>query len=248
MTDGRGGAIMKYQRVLLKLSGEALTGGGSEPMSADVLDYLADEIHTVIRAGVQLGVVVGGGNIFRGATGAGRGIDRVTGDYMGMLATLINCLALADRLDRRGCPCRILSPFALPQATEPASAENARRAMGEGRVVLFAGGTGNPFFTTDSAAVLRALESGCQAVLKATKVNGVYDRDPNKDPSARFLPRLSYREAVEQRLGVMDLAAFSLCLEHDLPIIVFDITQPGNVLKAVRGEAVGSLIDRDGAR
>jgi uridylate kinase len=244
----RGEAQVKYQRVLLKLSGEALMGGGREPWSGDFMDYLAAEIRSVHDAGIQLGVVVGGGNIFRGSAGAIRGVDRVTGDYMGMLATLINCLALADRLERHGCSCQILSPFPLPQSTRPASADNARQAMENGRVVLFAGGTGNPFFTTDSAAVLRALESGCQAVLKGTKVDGVYDRDPGKDPAARFLPRLSYREALEQRLGVMDLAAFSLCLEHDLPIVVFDITRPGNVLQAALGAAVGSLVDRDGGR
>lgn len=234
---------MKYQRVLLKLSGEALMGAGSDPFDSRFVDYLCDEIAGLHRRGVELGIVIGGGNIFRGLAGAAQGVDRVSGDYMGMLATVINCLALASALRQRDIPCAILSPFPMPQVAGAVSAANARQELAAGRVVLFAGGTGNPFFTTDSAAVLRALEAGCQVVLKATKVDGVYDRDPLKHPDAVFLPRLTYAEALAKRLAIMDQTAFSLCQEHGLPIIVLNIHQPGNILRALEGEAVGSLVD-----
>jgi uridylate kinase len=234
---------MKYQRVLLKLSGEALMGTGTDPFDALFVDYLAGEIAELHRRGVELGIVAGGGNIFRGLAGAARGVDRVSGDYMGMLATVINAVALASVLRQRDIPCSILSPFPMPQIVQVVSSGSARQELAAGRVVLFAGGTGNPFFTTDSAAVLRALEAGCQVVLKATKVDGVYDRDPLAHPDAVFLPRLTYAEAMDKRLAVMDQTAFSMCRENNLPIIVLNIYQPGNMLRALTGEPVGSLVD-----
>jgi uridylate kinase len=234
---------MKYQRVMLKISGEALMGSGSDPFDARFVDYLCVEIAGLHRRGVELGIVAGGGNIFRGLAGTAQGVDRVSGDYMGMLATVINCVALASALRQRDIPCTILSPFPMPQIAGSVSAANARQELAAGRVVLFAGGTGNPYFTTDSAAVLRALEAGCQVVLKATKVDGVYDRDPLKHPDAVFLPRLTYGEALAKRLAILDQTAFSLCQEHGLPIIVLNIHQPGNILRALEGEAVGSLVD-----
>ncbi|MBP7866685.1 MAG: UMP kinase [Acidobacteria bacterium] len=232
-----------YGRVLLKVSGEALQGKTTEPFDPEFLDYLGNEISEVAELGYEVGIVVGGGNIFRGLSGKDFGVERVTGDYMGMLATLINCLAISEALNRKGCKTRVLSPFFLPQVSDAVSWVNARQALEEGFVVLFAGGTGNPFFTTDSAAVLRALEAGCRVVLKATKVNGVYDKDPSMNPDAVFMPRLTYDEALSRNLGVMDATAFSLCREHHLPIVVFNIFEPGNIRRAVMGERVGSLVN-----
>lgn len=237
MTSG-----FKYRRVLLKISGEALMGQGSGPFDPSFLEFLASEIAAARQAGLELGIVTGGGNIFRGLSGTGQGVDRITGDYMGMLATLINALGLSSFLKAKQVPCRILAPIPYPQIAEPACAANARRAAGEGLVVLFAGGTGNPFFTTDSGAALRALELGCDALFKATKVDGIYDRDPVRHPEAVFLPRLSYDEALRRQIGVMDQAAFSLCRDHQIPIVVFNIHQPGQLLRAARGEPAGSLV------
>jgi uridylate kinase len=237
-------ASLKYRRVLLKISGEALSGGGT-PFNPQFLDYLSDEIVQVSRLGVQLGIVTGGGNIFRGQTGTHLGVERVAGDYIGMMGTVINALLLASCLRNKGCAAQILSPFDLPQFAVRACAETARQYLSEGRIVLFCGGTGNPFFTTDSAAVLRALESGCEAVLKATRVRGIYERDPEKYPDAQFIPHLSFDEAITRDIRVMDQTAFSLCREHHLPILVFNIHTPGNIQRALCGEAVGSIVDSD---
>jgi uridylate kinase len=236
-------ASLKYRRVLLKISGESLAGGGTAPYDPQFLDYLSGEIAQVAALGAQLGIVTGGGNIFRGQTGTQLGVDRVAGDYAGMMGTVINALLLASCLRAKNCVAQILSPFDLPQFAGRACAEVARRYLSEGQIVLFCGGTGNPFFTTDSAAVLRALESGCEAVLKATRVRGIFDQDPEKNSAARFIPHLSYDEAITGDIRVMDQTAFSLCREHNLPILVFDINTPGNIRRAVCGEAVGSLVD-----
>jgi len=232
----------KHRRILLKLSGEALLDESGAPFSAGFLAYVAGEIAELHRLGGQLALVLGGGNIFRGLGGTAQGVDRISGDYMGMLATLINCLALAPFLRRLGVPCTVLSPFPVHQVSEPISANALRRVLDAGAVALCAGGTGNPFFTTDSAAVLRALEAGCDVVVKATKVDGIYDRDPVKHPDAVLLPRLTFEEAVRRRLGVMDQAAFDLCQENRLPIIVLNAFVAGNLLRAMRGDAVGSLV------
>jgi len=234
---------LKYRRVLLKISGEALMGEGGAVHDPHFLDYLGEEILQVTRLGTRLGIVTGGGNIFRGQTGTARGVERVAGDYAGMMATVINALLLSDCLRNKGCATQILSPFDLPQFSLRASAENARHFLAAGQVVLFCGGTGNPFFTTDSAAVLRALEAGCDAVLKATRVKGIYEQDPEKHPSARFIPHLTFDEAIARDIRVMDQTAFAMCREHNLPIIVFDIHTPGNIRRAVCGETVGSVVD-----
>jgi len=232
-----------YKKILLKISGEALMGKGSDPYDASFLEFLADEIVEIYRLGVMIGIVAGGGNIFRGLSGTQCGVERIAGDYMGMLATLINSLALSSVLKSRGCPTQILSPFPISQIADISSSLNARQAMEDGLIVLFSGGTGNPFFTTDSAAVLRALEAGCQVVLKATKVDGIYDCDPVQNPKATFIPHMTYEEALSRDIRVMDQTAFSLCRENNLPIKVFNITKKGNIRRAVTGEGVGSLVD-----
>ncbi|MBN2430760.1 MAG: UMP kinase [Acidobacteria bacterium] len=236
-------ASLKYQRVLLKISGESLLGSGTAPHDTRFLDYLSEEITQVSRLGAQLGIVIGGGNIFRGQTGTALGVERITGDYAGMMATVINALLLASSLRSKGCATQILSPFHLPQFSTLATAQNARQFLSAGQLVLFCGGTGNPFFTTDSAAVLRALESGCEAVLKATRVRGIFEQDPEKHPSAKFIPHLSFDEAIARDIRVMDQTAFAMCREQNLPIIVFDIQTPGNIRRAVCGETVGSIVD-----
>ncbi len=230
-----------FRRVLLKVSGEALKGKSADPFDPAFLEYLAGEIRSVVDEGFEVGVVVGGGNIFRGLGGEQRGVERVTGDTMGMLATAINCLALSDALERAECPSVVFSAFPFPGALAM-SANAARAALDDGIVVLFAGGTGNPFFSTDSASALRALETGCDALLKATKVDGVYDKDPVRYPDARFLRRVSFDEALSRDLKVMDAAAFSLCRDNGMPILVFNIFEKGNILKAVKGEEIGSVV------
>ena len=237
-------AELRYRRILLKLSGEALTGAGSG-IDPAVLDRFAAEIHELAQAGVQIGLVVGGGNLFRGAGLAAAGMDRVTGDYMGMLATVMNALAMQDALRRQGSEARVMSALAIAAACEPFSRERALRHLDKGRVVLFAAGTGNPFFTTDSAASLRAIEIDAEVMFKATNVDGVYSADPKKDPSAERFERLSYDEALRRQLMVMDHTAIVLCRDHDMPLMVFNIHEPGNLLRAVRGEAVGSLVVKE---
>lgn len=231
-----------YRRVLLKLSGEALQGERKYNIDPDVVKTLADELAAAHSLGVQLALVVGGGNIFRGSSAARLGIDRVTGDLMGMLATVINALALQNALELIGIPTRVLSAIEMRQIAEPFIKRRAVRHLEKGRIVLFAGGTGNPFFTTDSAAALRANEIGAQAMLKATKVDGVYNADPHKDKTARRYDTLSYHEILLHDLKVMDSTAASLCKDNKVPIIVFDISKPGNIVRAVCGEKVGTIV------
>ena len=232
----------KFSRVLLKLSGEALGGAGGVGISPEAVHHLAEQIREVRELGVQVVVVVGGGNIFRGLPGSERGIERATGDYMGMLGTIINALALQDALEKLGCPTRVQSAIAMAQVAEPFIRRRAVRHLEKGRVVIFGGGTGNPYFSTDTAAALRANEIGAEVILKATKVDGVYDCDPKKNPGAKRFTEVSYLDALQQRLQVMDSTAFSLCMDNKMPIIVFDFFKPHNLRRAVSGEKVGTLV------
>src|SRR5690625_336502 len=231
----------KYERILLKLSGEALgkEGVGIDP---DILDRMAGDVGRLLELGVQLGLVVGGGNLFRGAALQAAGLDRVTGDHMGMLATVMNALAMRDALDRAGIPARVMSAIPMTGVVDDYDRRDAVQALERGEVVVFAGGTGNPFFTTDSAACLRGIEIGAQLVLKATKVDGVYSADPLVDPGAEKFSRLTYDEVLERKLEVMDLTAICLCRDHDLPLRVFAMDQPGALLSIATGGAVGTLI------
>jgi len=232
----------KFSRILLKLSGEALGGEGGMGIDAAALRHMAGQICEVRELGVQVVVVVGGGNIFRGLPGSERGIERATGDYMGMLGTIINALALQDALEKLGCPTRVQSAIAMAQVAEPFIRRRAVRHLEKGRVVIFGGGTGNPYFSTDTAAALRANEIGAEVILKATKVDGVYDCDPKKNPGAKRFTEVSYLDALQQRLQVMDSTAFSLCMDNKMPIIVFDFFKPHNLRRAVSGEKVGTLV------
>jgi len=239
MGDGDG---LRFRRVLLKLSGEALMGAGSFGIDAEVVRVLSDELAAVHGLGVQLALVVGGGNIFRGVQAASAGMDRVSGDHMGMLATLINSLALQDQLEKRGVQTRVMSALEIRQVAEPFIRRRAIRHLEKGRVVLFGAGTGNPYFTTDSAAALRGLEIKAEVLLKATRVDGVYSADPAKDPKATRFPRVTYQEVLERGLKVMDAAAISLCQENKLPIVVFDIRREGNIRRVIAGEPIGSIV------
>jgi len=241
-----GARPLRYRRVLLKLSGEALLGGEAVGISPAVLDKFAEQIDGVRKLGVELAVVVGGGNIFRGASGSSEGLDRVTGDHMGMLATLINSLAVQDVLERRGIATRVLSALDMRQIAEPFIRRRAIRHLEKGRVVILAAGTGNPYFTTDTAAALRALEVKAEVLLKATRVDGVYSADPVADPSAKFLKHVSYLEVLNQGLKVMDTTAVSLCMDNGLPIVVFNVTHSGNFRRIVLGEEIGSLVSGRG--
>ncbi|GMQ89751.1 MAG: UMP kinase [Gammaproteobacteria bacterium] len=231
-----------FRRVLLKLSGEALMGGGNYGIDRAVLDRIAGELKDVVDTGVQLGVVIGGGNVFRGVAPAAEGMDRTTADHMGMLATVINALALRDSLSRAGTGAHVQSAIRMDQVAEPYVRQRAIGYLEKGRVVLFAGGTGNPFFTTDTAASLRAMEIGAEIMLKATKVDGVFSADPVRHPGARRYDVLSYDQALEQRLGVMDATAIALCREQNLPVRVFNINKPGSLLRVVLGENEGTLM------
>jgi uridylate kinase len=231
-----------YQRVLLKLSGEALMGDQRFGLAPDVVARLADEIRDVHALRVQTAIVLGGGNIIRGVSAAAQGIDRVAGDHMGLLATVINGLALQDALEKRGVTTRLMSAVEMRQIAEPFIRRRAIRHLEKGRVVIFVGGTGNPFFTTDSAAALRANEIHADVLLKATKVDGVYDADPSREATARFLKTLSYRAALQAGLQVMDAAAIALCMENGIPIKVFNLRVKGNIERVVRGEDIGSLV------
>ncbi len=233
---------LHYQRILLKLSGEALLGKAEYGIDPDVLRRIASEIAEVHAAGVQVGVVIGGGNIFRGAGLAAAGMDRVTGDHMGMLATVMNALALQDALEKLGAKVRVMSAIRINDVCEDFIRRRAVRHIEKGRIVVFAAGLGNPFFTTDSAAALRAVEIGAQVLLKATKVDGVYDADPACHRNAHRYDTLSYDEVIERKLAVMDTAAFALCRDHDLPIRIYDLGHPGNLMRIVRGEPVGTLV------
>jgi len=233
---------LKYRRVLLKLSGEALAGEKGFGIDPPVVDRITDEVKRVHEMGVALGLVVGGGNIVRGTTASRQGMDRVTADYMGMLATIINAMAVQDMLEQKGVETRVMTAIRMEELAEPYIRRRAIRHLEKGRVVLFAGGTGNPYFSTDTAAVLRAIEIEADVIIKATKVSGVYSADPIKDPNAEFLPILSYQDVVTRELGVMDGPAVSLCKDNDLPIIVLNLNESGSVAAAIRGETIGTLV------
>ena len=232
----------KYQRILLKLSGEALGGDTGTGIDGESVTDMARQIREVRELGVEVVVVIGGGNIFRGLQGSERGIERATGDYMGMLATVINALALQDALEKQGVATRVQSAITMHQVAEAFIRRRAVRHLEKGRVVIFGGGTGNPFFSTDTAAALRANEIGAEVILKATKVDGIYDSDPKKNANAKRYTQLSYLEALQRQLKVMDSTAFSLCMDNKMPIIVFDLFKPHNLRKVVMGEKVGTLV------
>jgi uridylate kinase len=234
-----------YHRIVLKISGEALAGAQGYGIDPDTMGRIAGEICEVAGLGVQVAVVIGGGNIFRGLAASAGGMERATGDYMGMLATVINALALQDAIEKGGVPTRVLSAIEMRAVAEPYIRRRAIRHLEKGRVVVFAAGTGNPFFTTDTAGALRAVEIGAQAILKATKVDGVYTADPARDPAAVRLPRLGYIEVLNRGLQVMDATAISLCMDNKLPIVVFDLTRKGNIRRIVTGEPVGSVVTAD---
>lgn len=238
----RGEPGLRYRRVLLKISGEALAGERGFGIEPRVVDQLTDEIKSLAEMGVSIGVVIGGGNIVRGAMASKGGMDRVQADYMGMLATVINALAVQDLLENKGVETRVMTAIRMEQIAEPYIRRRALRHLQKNRVVLFAGGTGNPYFSTDTAAVLRAIEMQADVVIKATKVQGVYSADPHRDPSAEFIPRISFQEVMARELAVMDAAAVSLCKENNLPIIVLNLSEPGALGGAVRGERVGTLV------
>ena len=236
----------KFRRILLKLSGEALADDSGIGIEPDVVHRMAKAIKEVRDLGVQVVVVVGGGNIYRGLRGSERGsergIERATGDYMGMLGTVINALALQDALEKNGVATRVQSAITMSQVAEPFIRRRAVRHLEKGRVVVFGAGTGNPYFSTDTAAALRANEIGAEVVLKATKVDGIYDSDPKQNPDAKRFDQISYSEALSRRLKVMDTTAFSLCMDNKMPIIVFDFSAPHSILRVVQGEAIGTLV------
>jgi len=234
---------MKYKRILLKLSGEALAGENRNGIEPKVLERIASEIAVVHQEGVEIGIVLGGGNIFRGVSASVQGMDRVNADYMGMLATVINSLALQDALERAGVKTRVMSAIEMNRICEPFITRRATRHLEKGRVVIFGCGTGNPFFTTDTAAALRAREIGAEIILKATKVDGVYDKDPIKHSDAKRYEQLSYLDVLKWQLEVMDATAISLCMEEGTPIRVFNLNVHGNIPRVVRGENVGTLVD-----
>ena len=237
---------VKYRRILLKLSGEALMGDGGYGIDPGTLAQIADELIDVHSLGVEVGIVIGGGNIFRGLAASSRGMDRASADYMGMLATVINSLALQDALESRGLRTRVLSALEMERLAEPYIRRRAIRHLEKGRLVIFAAGTGNPFFTTDTAASLRAMEIGAEIVMKATRVDGVYDKDPHKHKGARMYRRLSYLDVLNRSLAVMDSTAISLCRDNNLPILVFNMTKPGNIRRVVLGEPLGTLVLAEG--
>jgi uridylate kinase len=231
-----------YRRVLLKLSGEVLAGGASFGIDAERVKSLAREVADVAAAGIQIGIVVGGGNIFRGIAGAARKMDRVTADHMGMLATVINSLALSDALEQMGIPTRVMSAIEMHQVAEPYIRRRAIRHLEKGRIVIFAAGTSNPYFSTDTAATLRALEIKAEIIAKATRVDGVFDKDPLKFPDAVQYREITYLEVISKALGVMDTTAVAMCRDNKLPIIVFNLTTTGNIMRMSMGESVGTVI------
>lgn len=235
-------AELAYRRALLKLSGAALAGEREFGTDFSVVERLAEEVKQVHALGVDLGLVIGGGNIIRGAVASQEGLDRVSADYMGMLATVINALALQDVLERKGVVTRVMTAIRMEELAEPYIRRRAQRHLEKGRVVLFAGGTGNPYFSTDTAAVLRALEIEADVLIKATSVDGVYSADPKKDASAEFIPELTYQEALVKGLRVMDANAFGLCQENGLPIVVMNVNKSGAVARVLHGERVGTIV------
>src|ERR687896_1681737 len=232
----------QYQRVLLKLSGEALMGEQQFGVDPAITASIARDVGEIQGLGVQTAIVIGGGNIFRGLAASARGMDRATGDYMGMLATVMNGLAIQDALEQIGCPTRVLSAINMPEICEPYIRRRAVRHLEKGRVVVMVAGTGNPYFTTDTAATLRAVEVHAQVILKATRVDGVYDADPETHPEAQRYSRIGYTELLSNRLQALDATAVSLAMDNEMPIVVFDMTVPGNIARAVRGERIGTLI------
>lgn len=236
------GPVRKYKRILLKLSGEVFKGERSYGIDPAVVDNIAAQIKDLFDIGTEIGVVIGGGNIFRGLSEGAKGMDRTSADHMGMLATIMNSLALQDLLEKRDVPTRVQSAIQIHQVAEPYIRRRAIRHLEKKRVVIFAAGTGNPFFTTDTAAALRANEINAEVILKATKVDGVYDSDPVKCPDAKRFRELTYREVIEKNLEVMDLTAITLCMDNNLPIIVFDLNKTGNIFKVVTGESTGTYI------
>jgi uridylate kinase len=246
MTGAAGSGRPVYRRIVLKLSGEALAGGQGYGIDPPMLDRVAAEVRDVAGLGVQVAIVIGGGNIFRGIAASAGGMDRSTADYMGMLATVINALALQDALEKSGLQTRVLSAIEMRAVAEPYIRRRAIRHLEKGRVVIFAAGTGNPFFTTDTAGALRAVEIGADAIMKATKVDGIYSADPMVHKNAERLPHVTYIDVLNRGLQVMDAAAISLCMDNKLPIIVFDLTRSGNIKRIVLGEPVGSIVSSGG--
>jgi len=240
--SGEAGIPMKYQRILLKLSGEALMGDQSYGIDPTTLQRITDEIASVVQAGVQVAIVVGGGNIFRGVQAAGKGMDRASADYVGMLATVMNALTLQDVLEQSGIPTRVLTAIKMEQVAEPYIRRRAIRHLEKGRVVIFGAGSGNPFFTTDTTAALRAAEIDAQVIFKATKVDGIYDADPKLNPQARRYEKLSYQDVLTQDLKVMDATAIALCKENRIPIVVFDLNVKGNIQRVVTGDSIGTTV------
>jgi len=231
-----------YKRILLKLSGEALLGKQSTGVDPEIANYIADEIKSLSKIGVQLGIVIGGGNIFRGIEASSKGMDRTTADYMGMLATVINSLALQSALEERGLPTRVQSSIEMREIAEPFIQRRAIRHLEKGRIVIFAGGTGNPYFSTDTAAVLRAMEIRADVIMKATKVNGVYNADPIKDQKAVMFNKIRYIDVLTKNLKVMDATAISLCRDNLLPIIIFNLQKKGNIRRAICGQKIGTYV------
>jgi uridylate kinase len=233
---------LKYKRVLLKLSGEALAGEQGFGIAPRIIDKLTDEVKALHDMGVDLGLVIGGGNIVRGTIASQQGMDRVSADYMGMLATIINALAIQDMLERKEVETRVLTAIHMEQLAEPYIRRRALRHLEKGRVVIFAGGTGNPYFSTDTAAVLRGIEIEADLIIKATKVEGIYSADPVKDPNAEFIPEISFMDVMTRELNVMDAAAISLCKENNLPVVVLNVQTPGAVARLLRGERIGTMV------
>ncbi len=235
---------LQYRRVLLKLSGEALMGRFDYGIDPDVISRIAAEVIEVNKAGAQIGLVIGGGNIFRGAGLAAGGMDRVTGDHMGMLATIMNALAMQDALEKQGAYARVMSAVKINAVAEDYIRRRAVRHLEKGRIAIFAAGTGNPFFTTDSAAALRAVEINADLMLKATKVDGVYDSDPKKNPNAKRYEHLTYDDVIARNLQVMDTAAIALCRDYGMPMRIYDMTRPGDLMRILQGDPIGTLVDR----
>lgn len=231
-----------YKRILLKLSGEALAGTQGTGINTEVIKQIAKDIKVAHETGVEIGIVIGGGNIFRGIAASAQGMDRASSDYMGMLATCINSLALQDALEKENVPTRVQSAIEMAEIAEPYIRRRAVRHLEKGRIVIFGAGTGNPYFTTDTAASLRAMEIGAEVLMKATKVDGIYDKDPTKHADAKKYDKISYIDVLKQGLQVMDSTAISLCMDNKLPIMTFDLAKSGNILKAVQGESIGTLV------
>ena len=242
MSDPASAPKPKYRRILLKLSGEALGTEGGYGINGDALAHIAAQLKEVRDLGVEVVVVIGGGNIFRGLQGTQKGIERATADYMGMLATVINALALQDALEKQGAETRVMSALNVSQVAEPFIRRRAVRHLQKGRIVIFGAGTGNPFFSTDTAAALRAAEISAEVILKATKVDGIYDSDPKKNPDAKRFDRITYLEAVQRQLKVMDMTAFTLCMDNKMPIVVFNLFDEHNIRRVVLGENIGTVV------